>query len=468
MKALALTLWLLLASCSYAQKEPPLPADLPPFGSEKPLQVPEVREERLDNGLTLWMVPRSGFPKVSISLAVAGGTAADPKERPGLSQLLVVTVSEGTKQRSARQIAEEMQAVGGDITAIGFRDVISISSSVLTTSAPKGLTILADVVQNATFPDDEVALAKKNVAQQLDQQEADPYFLASRAMSKVLFGNAPYAIASPTKQSIAATTGSELRAEFARRFRPERALLVIVGDFRPDQMHALVAERFASWHGSSAEAIAPPPVPAGTPPHSVFVVPRPESVQTTLLISSFSPRRGDSDYEAAVVANAIYGGTFGSRLTSNLREDKGYTYSPASFLLIYRFAGVLRTRADVRNEVTGATLNEIFYEMNRMATTRPGDGELQQAKRYLLGLEGIRLQSQDAVAAELVDLWSKSLPPREIARYGKNIGAITAADVESVSRKYFAASRMSIVAVGEETIIRNSLFSFGLPINSAP
>jgi zinc protease len=468
MKVLTLALPLLLAACSYGQKEPSLPADLPPFGSEKPLEAPNVREERLENGLTVWLVPRGGFPKVSLSFAVMGGTAADPKGRSGLAQLLASTLAEGSKLRTARQIAEQMQAAGGDITSIGFRDTIRVSASILSSNAPKGVQILADLVQNANFPEDEVTLAKRNLTQQLDQDEADPYFLASRSMARVVFGDAPYAFASPTRESIAATTAGELRAEYARRFRPDRAVLVAIGDFQPDEILALLRELFGSWHAPSTPVIPPAPAPVGSPAHAVFVVPRPQSVQTTLLLDSLGPLRSASDYEAAEVANAIYGGAFGSRLTLNIREEKGYAYSPAAFLQIYRSAGVLRTRADVRNEVTGASLNEILYEMNRMATTAPTDAELLQAKRYLLGLASIRLQSQDALAGELADLWSKGLPPLEIGRYGQKIASITPSDVESAGRTYFPASRMSVVAVGEETIIRNSLAPFGLTISLAP
>jgi zinc protease len=468
MKLFALALSLFVTSSAVAQKELPLPAELPPYGPEKPIQAPAVQEEKLENGLTVWMVPRLGFPKVSLILATVGGTSADPKERPGLAQLIATTLSQGTRHRGARQIAEEMQGAGGDITTVGLGDVIRVSASALSARVFKGLALLADIAQNATFPDNEVALAKRNLAGQLEQQEADPSFLASRAMSKVLFRGTPYALATPTKQSIEAATAPELRAEFARRFRPDQALLVIVGDFRAEEMFAQVRDQFGGWRNPSLPPVPPAAAPTAPPPNAIFLIPRPESVQTTLLFGAFGPLRGDPDYETVQVANAIYGGSFGSRLTSNIREDKGYTYSPFSFLQIYRAAGVLQTRADVRNAVTGATFNEIAYEMNRMATTAVTDRELQQAKHCLVGIEAFRLQSQDAVAAILADLWSKGLSALEIARYDKKIGAVTAADVESVSRKYFAASRMSVVAVGEETIIRNSLSPFGLSINFAP
>jgi zinc protease len=462
--------FLLCSSTASAQKEDqPLPKDLPPFGPEKPLQAPDVKPSKLDNGLTVWLVPQTGFPKISYSFAVfGGGLASDPTDHPGLADVLAATIDQGTKTRTARQIAEEIQAAGGDVSARASRDTLRISTGVLSSKAAEGLSVLADIVQNASFPDKEVDLARRNLTDSLDLQEADPHFLANRAMARVLFGDGPYSVVSPTKQSLSAMTAADLRAEFARRVRPDQAVLVVAGDFTADKILALVRDKFASWRAPATPVVAAPPPPSSNPPHTVFFVARPNSVQTTLSLATFGPRRNDPDYAATEVANTIYGGTFGSRLTTNIREDKGYTYSPGSFLQGFRSAGTLRTEADVRNAVTAPSLNEIFYEMNRLATTSPTDRELQQAKRFLVGIEAIQLQSRDAVAGELASLWIQGLPPSEIGAYGQKISAMTAADVDAVASKYFPASRTAIVAVGEEKVIRDALAPFGLPITPAP
>jgi zinc protease len=460
---------LLLAGSASAQKEEQaLPKDLPPLGPEKPLQAPDAKVSKLDNGMAVWLVPQPGFPKVSFALAVLGGYPADPKEHPGLSQLLTATIDQGTKSRNARQIAEQLQGAGGDLSANVTRDAIRVSTSVLASKAADGLAVLADVAQSATFPDSEVDLARRNLSDSLDLQEADPNFLASRAMAKVLYGDSSYSIISPTKASLAAMTPADLRAEFARLFRPDRALLVVVGDLSADQMLSLVREKFGAWRAPASPAVEVAPPPLNPPPHAVFFVARPDSVQTTLDLAAFGPKRSDPDFEATEVANAIYGGTFGSRLTTNIREDKGYTYTPGSSLATFRASGTLRTGADVRNAVTAPSLNEIFYEMNRLATTSPTDRELQQAKRYLVGIEAIQLQSRDAVAGELASLWTKGLPPHAIGTYGKKITAITTADVDAAAKKYFPAARTAIVAVGEEKVIRDAVAPFNLPLNPAP
>lgn len=459
---------LAFATASVAQKEQPLPKDLPPFGAEKPLQAPVVKETKLDNGLTVWLVPESKFPKVSFSVAILGGFAADPQAHPGLSELLAETIDQGTKSRTARQIAEQVQGAGGDLNTNATRETMRLSVSVLAEKANDALSVLADVVENASFPENEVALAKRNLSDSLDAQEADPSFLANRAMARVLYGNSPYSVISPTKQSLAGMTAADLRGEFARRFRPDQALLVVAGDFSGDQMLRQIREKLGAWQKPStpAESVAVPAM--NGPTHSVFFVRRPDSVQTTLSLAAFGPKRSDSDFAAAQVANAIYGGTFGSRLTSNIREDKGYTYSPGSFLQSLRASGTVRTQADVRNAVTGPSLNEIFYELNRMATTTPTDRELEQAKRSLVGIEAIQLQAHSAVANELAMLWGLGLAPGEIGNYARKVSSTAAADVDAAAKRYFPASRFAVVAVGEEKAIRDQLAVFGIPIQPAP
>jgi len=211
-----------------------------------------------------------------------------------------------------------------------------------------------------------------------------------------------------------------------------------------------------------------PQAPSASPQHSIYLVPRPGSVQTTLELGSFGPLRSADDYEAARVANAIFGGTFGSRLTRNIREDKGYTYSPFASLQSYEAAGLLITRADVRNAVTAPSLNEIFYELNRMVTTSPTEEELGTAKRFLVGVEAIQLQSRAAVSGELARLWVNGLTPDAIGTYGKKVAATTAKDVDAAAKKYFPAAKTAVVAVGEEKVVRDALEPFGLPVVASP
>lgn len=450
------------------QKERPLPKGLPPYGPLKPFSAPEVKQFKLPNGLTLWMVPRPGFPKLALALAVRSGLAADPKDRPGLSELVLATFDQGTKTRGAKQIAQEIQAAGGDLSGRASPDAIVVSTEVLAPRLESALSLLSDIFQKATFPQSEVDLAKRNAADNLRVREADPSFLASRALARVMFAEHPYGIYSPTQDSIAKTTPEELRHEYSRRFRPDLTLLVAVGDFDVEKLAATIQGRFGVW--AAPEESPPPPVP-GPPqqtPHAVFLVGRPGSVQTTLAFGALGATENDPDYAAARVANAIYGGMFGSRLITNIREDKGYTYSPGASLQTFRMAGLLRTVAPVRNEVTGAAFNEIEYELNRMATTLPTEEEISRAQRYLIGTRALELQVQSAVAQALASLWVKGLPPEELGWQSERIQQVTAKEVEAAGRKYFPASHQTIVAVGEAKVVKEQLAPFGIEIKPAP
>ena len=459
---------LMLVGFIFAQKEVQMPKQLPAFGPERPLQAPAVKVSNLANGMTVWLVAEPGFPKVAYTLAVRGGLAADPADRPGISELLSKTVDQGTRTRNAKQIAEELQSAGGDISVDSAKDSLQVSATVLSSKAGNALTVLADIVQNATFPDAEVTLAKRNLSDSLRQRESESSFLAARAMAKVMFGAHPYHVMAPTQESIAASTSADLRNVYAQRFRPDQAVLIAVGDFENNQMLGLAQAKFGAWKNPAGPALPPVARPTTAAERAVFFVARPDSVQTTLELATFGPLRSDPDYEAAEVANAIYGGTFSSRLVANIREDKGYTYSPFASLNIYRSASLLVTRADVRNEVTGPSLNEINYELNRMATTNPSDEELSKAKRFLVGTEAIQLQARAGVTFELAKLWVDGLPPEEIGIYGQKVSSMTRADVDAAAKKYFPAAQASIVAVGEEKVVREALGVFGIPIKPVP
>ena len=467
-KTLALFLLIFLLSSSvFAQKEPPLPKDLPPYGAEKPLQTPTVKLTKLDNGLSLWLVSEPGFPKVALTIAVRGGMAADPANRPGISELLSKTIDQGTRTRNAKQIAQDLQAAGGDLSATADKDSIELSTVILSSKLDGALATLADILQNASFPDAEVALAKRNLSDSLEQREAEPSFLAERARDKVLFGDHPYHVTAPTKESVAASTPADLRELFTQRFRPDQVMMIAVGDFQNEKMLQLAKSALGGWKAPATPPVAAPSAPPTEVEHVVFVVLRPGSVQTTLDLGGFGPLRGDADYEASQVANAIYGGSFSSRLTSNIREDKGYTYSPYSFLSPFQKSAEIISHADVRNEVTGPSLNEIEYELNRLATTSPTEEELSKAKHYLVGREALRMQDRASLAQRLATLWVDGLEPDQIGVFGRKVAETTVADVNAAARKYFTAYRTAIIAVGEEKVIRESVAPLGIPVRMA-
>ncbi len=451
-----------------AEKSTPLPKDLPPYGPTKAAAAPAVVQYKLPNGLTVWLIPSPGFPKVALTVAVRGGYAADPGDRPGMADLLAATLSQGTKTRSAKQFAEELQAAGGDLSAEATSDAIIINTGVLSSSGGTAVNLLSDLMRNAAFADGEVAIAKRNAASGLEANEADPQFLATRALYRALFGAHPYSVTTPTQASIAETSAADLRKQYLNCFRPDQSVLVIAGGFDEKQIAAAIVSAFGSWKVPEFAPISAAPVPDVAARGIGVLVPRADSVQTALYLGALGPTRSQSDYAATRVANAIYGGMFGSRLVSNIREDKGYSYSPDARIVPKRRAAVIGTRADVRNAVTGAAFNEINYELNRMASTAPQEAELERAKRYLVGSLAIQSQSRSAISRSLANLWVDGLAPEEFWTQTLKLEAVSDKDVQSAARKYFSAWKMTVVAVGEEKVVKEELAPFKLDLRQMP
>ncbi len=409
---------------------------------------------------------RGGFPKVTAMLVVRGGIAADPAGWEGGSQLLADTLKEGTAKRSSRQIAEELQSVGGELSTQFSDDAIIVWVNGLASGTGKLLDVLADVARNASFPAKEVELAKANALQNLAARESTPEFLAQKAFAGAVYGTHPYHVVSPTREIIGKTTPEMLKREFARRFRPDHALLVLVGDL-DEHAANLAAAAFRGWKGVGEPVPETPPSPKPRG-RELYLVDRPGSVQSTLMVGRPAPRATDPDYYPTLVANTIFGGAFGSRLVLNIREDKGYTYSPRVSVQTFREGGLLQARADVRNEVTAPTLLEIFYELDRMAATAPTAEELAKAKRYQSGLYLLRNQIQGAVAGTLATNWVNGLPPEELGLFVPKVNAVTAKQVEDAGRATFPSNTQTVVVVGDAKKVKDDVALFGPVREIAP
>ena len=430
-----------------------LPADLPAYGADRPLPELGLVEHRLDNGLTVWIVPRAGgLPKVDYVLAVRGGLASDPAVLPGMSNLLAGLLTEGTASRSSVQIAEELQRLGASIGASASSDGVFVTASGLSSSAAPLAAVFADVVRNPVFPANEVQLAKTNALQGLKAMQAQPAYQANRAMGRVLFVDHPYGNTLPTEAGIEGTDAAGLAAAHAARFHPERALLVIAGPLTGDGALALARSAFGDWQGAEAtvDEVAAPTYPR-TP--QFVLVPRENSVQSAVRIGRPAFAADDDRAIPAALANTILGGGFDSRLMRNLREDKGYTYGAGSSFGLRAKGGAFQAQADVRNEVTGAAIGEFFKEFEQMRTVTVDADELQRAKRFTAGTYLFQNQLQGAVASALASNWVLGRPADYLSRYVDKANAVTAAQVQAVAREFFDPKQQSIVVVGDAAVV---------------
>jgi predicted Zn-dependent peptidase len=437
-----------------------MPKELPAYGADRPMVIPQVTEATLPNGLIVWIVPRAGLPKVAMALAVRGGWAADGPGMDGFAGMLADALTEGTATRTSQQIAEQMQALGGEIGASGGDDAIIVNADGFAAGAPKILNLLADVARNASFPDKEVDLVKTNTLQRLQARKAAPEFAVSKAFAAAVYGDHPYHIVTQSEESVAKVTPAVMKTEFARRFRPDRAILVVAGAVDVAATRRAIDKEFGTWKAAGEAPKPTPPVPpAGA--RRILLVDRPGSVQSQIRIGRPAVRATEADYYPLLVANAIFGGAFTSRLTENIREDKGYTYSPSSRVVTSEVGGLIQVDAAVRNDVTSGTLLEVFYELDRMGATLPTDEELARAKRYQTGLFLLRNEINGSLVQTLASNWVKGLPLAALADYVPKVNAVTAERTRDVARRYMTSRSQTVVIGGDVKSVSGQVEPFG-------
>jgi predicted Zn-dependent peptidase len=443
-----------LAASVFAQATPPPPA--PP----RPINWPAISESKLDNGLTVVLVPLHNVPKITAVLSLLAGRGTAYKTQPGVAQLAGRVANEGTASRTSLQIKQELRSIGGALTVGVDNDATTLSASSLSDSAPKLLDIISDVARHPAYPKSEVVLAKTNFAQEIEEQRSSPDFLAQEELDKALFGGHPYGFSVPDPSAIKNVTRDSLKTFAATYYVPNNAALVIVGDFEVATMQAEVAKAFGSW-----KRVALPPAPKLVLPvrdkRQIYVIDRPGSVQSTILIGAPAPPRRSADYIPLRTTNMIYGGAFYSRLTRNIRESKGYTYSPFSSADLRRAAGAFTAGASVRNEVTGPTILEMLYELDRMRVEPVTAEELQSAKTYSIGGMELELESQNSLATRISTIYIDELSRDFLQTFRDKVAALTPADVQRSASKYFDTYRSAIVVVGDYKQIKDQIAPFG-------
>jgi zinc protease len=458
---LGLVLTLAASSPAFAGAGAKLPADLPAYGKDKPIPVPQITKKTLANGMEVWVLPRNGLPRVDFVLAVRGaGLAADDNKHPGFASLLAGLLSEGTSKHASRAIAENAQGLGGSVGASAGVDGISVSANALASNAGPMLDLLAEIARQPSFPEGEVELAKGNALQSLKVSEATPGFRSERAIALAIYGDHPYGATRPTADSITSTDVALLKAEHGKRFRPDRALLVIAGRIEPAQALKIAEAAFGDWKATGAAAPDLAPARSSAPPVRLLLE-RPGSVQSTLRLGRPGISGKSPDYVPLRLASTIIGGGFSSRINQNLREDKGYTYGASASARTYRNGGGIVGGADVRNEVTGAALKEYFDEYRRFGTDLVPDSEMQMNKRYVAGIYLINNQLQGSVAGTLTSNWLIGLPSDFLGQYVPMIQKVSAEQVREMGKKYFSPETQSIVVVGDGSKISEQLKAYG-------
>ena len=457
MKSL-LTLFILVFVITPAlaqQKTPPAP------GPARPLNLPKLTEKKLANGLTVVLAPLPNVPKLTAVLTFRSATTASDRDaHPGIAQIAAAVANEGTDTRSSQQIKEELRSIGGTLSLFSDADSTGMNATALSEFSSRLFELMSDVAQHPSFPETEVKLAQENTIQQIRAGRADPGFLVNERFQKAVFGNHPYGFVVPDEKSISALTRADLRAFVAKYYLPNAAHLIVVGDIDVEKTFAEIDKAFGSWKSGTVPPEDNPPVPKRDK-RQIHFVNRPGSIQSAIYIGNVSIPRKDKDYFAIRTANTIYGGSFYSRLTRNIRETKGYTYSPFSSSNTQAKTGSFQAGAFVRNEVTGPTLLEIFYELDRMRVLPVSDEELSAAKEYSTGNFSVELASQQGLAGRIATIYTYDLDKNFINDFRPKVEGLTTADIQRVAAKYFDTYRAAIVIVGDWEKVKDQVIPFG-------
>jgi len=442
------------AAPTFAQTERPA------VGPERPFQLAPRLERTLPNGMRVIVTRQTVVPKVSVTLTILSGLASDPPNMAGLAAITGEAIQEGTKLRTSQDISRQVFGMGGSLSAAASQDYTSITARGLSEFSAGLIDLVADVAMNPAFPEQEVAILKQQHLQSLEQQQASPQFVANREFRAHLFGEHPYARVSETVESINAVNRERLGTFHHDYYRPNNAFLLVVGAIDPDQVFAAATKAFGGWPKVANEPPKSVPQPSIEGRH-VYFVQRPNSIQSSISVGNFTVKRNDPRWYEMYLANTIFGGAFNSRIVRNIREDKGYTYSPSSLFQAFRQAGFYKFDADVRNEVTGPTLTEVFKEIDKLRAEGSDGAELNGAKQYLRGLFPYQTSSQAGLAAVLNSVYLFNLPKDYPETFRAKIAAITPEQVKAGANALFGSGGGSVVViVGDWAKVKDQLAEY--------
>lgn len=426
------------------------------------VQLPKPQEVILRNGLRVALLEDHKLPTFSMQLYFNGGGLADPADKRGVAMVTASLLREGTKQRSSRDIAEQLATLGAGLSSsagpASGESVVSVTG--LSDNVEATLGIVSDVIRNPIFPTTELDKFRARFLAQLQIQRANPGFQAQEQFMRAIYGEHPGALVVPSEAVIKGLTNADLVAFHAQRYRPNNAFLIAHGDITLKDLIARLERHFGDWQQGDLNRVTLPQ-PAGPAKARVLLVDRPGSVQTSLWLGSLGIERNSDDYFAVLVMNHILGGGPASRLFMNLREDKGYTYGVYSSFTGTTFPGVVVASTDVRTEVTEGAMHELDLELKRIANEPVSDVELTNARRALVGRFALSLDSPASLMSNLATQKIYRLPDDYWDTYPQRVEAVKPADIQRVAKKYYDRGRLQIVAVGDAKQVGEVLKKYG-------
>lgn len=438
-----------LSGNTLAQKQNP-----PAGGRPKPFVFPQQEVYTLANGVKVTLVPYGSVPKVAFQAVIYAGTKDDAKGKKALSEIVGLMLKEGTRTRAADVIARETAEMGGGIFVNTGTDSTNVSGEVLTEFGPRFVELIADVIQNPNFKAEDLERLRANKLRSLAVSRTQAGSQAWSKFREVIFAGHPYGQINPTDEEVKGYTLDDARNFYTQFYGGARTHLYVVGKFDTVAVKNAINKSFNSWKRGTA---ATRNVPTVNAKRTFALIDRPDSPQSTIYLGMPGPAVSDPDYAKFVVMDSILGGSFGSRITANIRENKGYTYSPGSFLWNRYKTGYWVQNADVTTQFTGASIKEILFEIDRMRKEPVGEAELSGIKSYLIGLYVLQNSARTGVIGQLESGDYNELGKNYLDSYVQTLSAVTAADVQEMAKKYLVEDKMALVVVGDKSKIADQV-----------
>ncbi len=438
-----------LAVASFAQKETP-----PVGGQPKPFVFPAQETYALKNGMKVTLVQYGAVPKVAMQAIVRAGSLNERSDQRWISDMVATLLKEGTAARSAEQIAIETADMGGSIFTSAATDKTTIGGEVLSEFDTRFLSLMADVLMNPKFAAEDLEKVRENKLRELTINRAAPGSLAWEKFRQVIFAGHAYSTIYPTEAGLKAYTLQDVKTFYYNQFGAARTHLFVVGQFDTAKVKAGIEKAFGNWKKGSEPIRDVPRINAR---RSLDVIDRPGAPQSTIYLGMPAMSPSDADFIKFTVMDSLLGSSFGSRITSNIRENKGYTYSPNSFIWNRYKTGYWIENADVTTEATGASIKEILFEIERLKKEPPSSAELPGIKNYLVGIYVLNNSSRAGVIGQLENGFYNELGVDYLDTFVSKLTAVTANDVSEMARKYLSTEKMTIVVVGDKAKIAKQL-----------
>jgi len=452
---LALLFSLFVVPGLFAQKQVP-----PEGGKPRDFVLPQKQTFALDNGLNVTMVPYGSLPKVTVSVVIRSGNLNEQSNEVWLADITGDMMKEGTATRSAQQIAEEAAAMGGTLNISTGLDQTTVNGDVLSEFGPKLVALAADIVRNPKLPESELARIKNDRIRQLTVAKSSPQQQTLEQFRRIIHGEHAYGRIFPTQQMLEGYTLSQINDFYQNNFGAKRTSIYVAGAFDARAMEKAIRDAFSSWQQGPVPLID---IPQPSSKKAFHLIDRPGAPQSTIYVGLPVANPYEKDYVPLVVTNALLGGSFGSRITSNIREQKGYTYSPFSTISSRYRDAYWAEMADVTTDVTGPALQEIYKEIDRLQNEPPPQEELRGIQNYLSGTFVLQNSSRGGIIGQLNFLNLHGLRDEYLTSYVKNVHAVTPEKVSEIARKYIREEDMTLVITGDRKKIEAQIQEYAKP-----